>query len=357
MIASFFRKLKTLYQWHNVRLLLASNSMISLFLIILGFSGHRSLADLPIISLYLFIIVQSVGFAIYSWILLSRIFHIQNVFIRWFLLILTIPIAGWAGFIIGIIVAPLICGQPIDISFSARQIVNKSFQFLLLGLASYAFFAAKFEFRAIIQKLAAKELQAEKLERLKTRAELNTLRAKVNPHFLFNTLNSIASLIPVDPEKAEELTSQLSSLFRYTLQVADEEKLEEELEIARKYLEIEKVRLGQRLSYAIECETDCKEVRIPGLLIQPLVENSVKHGIAPLPRGGHIDVQCEKQNGYCVIRIRDNGKGFPETGFQENFGLGGVRERLQLMYGNSHALSIENVDGVTVTIRVPLNNA
>ena len=351
---SISEHLKNAYSWSNIRMLLFVNFLISLILILIDMPGEDSFKDLPEIALYVSIVVQGIGFLIYTGLSFVPLDRIKNRPLKWLATFIVIVIAGWIGMILGFGINALVFHQPFQLPFSPRRLITNSLQFLLFGLLASGFFGLKYTIQNVVQKLTEKEVHAEKLERLKTRAELNALRSKVNPHFLFNTLNSIASLIPTDPSKAEQLIAQLSALFRHSLQLADEETIEEELKIVEKYLEIEKVRLGDRLSYEIQCDSRCSEIKIPGLLIQPLVENSIKHGIAPLAHGGKVKISCELSNNHCVITVRDNGKGFPEN-HHENFGLGGVRERLALMYGNTHAFSIENLDGVTITIHIPIN--
>jgi len=192
---------------------------------------------------------------------------------------------------------------------------------------------------------------------MKTKAELETLRARVNPHFLFNAHNSIASLIKTDPDKAEQMIRKLSDLFRYNLDsgLKDKMKLKDEIDIIRKYLEIEKVRLGDRLRYDIVLDEKLNDFLIPGLLIQPLVENSVKHGIAPKQEGGESKIDVKKNNGTCNIKISDTGKGFDTANVKEGFGLGGVNERLSLYYGKEFELSVNSDKGVTINLTLPLN--
>jgi LytS/YehU family sensor histidine kinase len=207
-----------------------------------------------------------------------------------------------------------------------------------------------------VARLAEKEINEQRLLRLKTKAELEALRAKVNPHFLFNTLNSIASLIPIDPAKAEEMVQKPALLFRYTLDASHHElmKLAGELRLIEEYLEIEKVRLGERLTCSIEADESLAEVYIPGLLLQPLVENSIKHGIAPVKTGGHISIKCSRNGRYCNIEITDTGKGFDEAEIVEGFGLSGVRKRLALYFGDDYQFSIEANQGVRIVTQLPI---
>jgi len=227
---------------------------------------------------------------------------------------------------------------------------------LFFGATTTGYFLLRERLEAAVKKLAEKEVNEQRLLRLKTKAELEALRAKVNPHFLFNTLNSIASLIPVEPKKAEEMVQKLSGLFRHTLEASKHElvKLKDELEVSQEYLEIEKARLGKRLDYSIEMDESLADFLISGFIIQPLVENSVKHGIAPLKSGGQINIQCTKNTNTCQIEISDNGIGLPSNENCNGFGLSGVKERLALYYGDKYQFKISNEAGVKIRMLLPL---
>ena len=161
-----------------------------------------------------------------------------------------------------------------------------------------------------------KRLNEERLERLKTRAELDALQAKINPHFLFNTLNSIASLITENPAAAESTVEKLSELFRYTLQRSGNStvKLSEELEIVRSYLEIEKVRFGDRLRFDIR--SDESPDRLPDSAAPHTAPRGKQHKTrhSPETAGGTVDVNARRDGGSCIITVTDSGKGIPSTG-------------------------------------------
>lgn len=228
---------------------------------------------------------------------------------------------------------------------------------VIFGLAIAAYEGVGARLQETASRLAEKEVQAQRLLRTKTEAELEALRARVNPHFLFNTLNSIASLIPVDPAKAEELVQRLSNLFRYILSAGDRGlvPLSEELEIVEEYLEIEKARLQRRLDYSVKADDSLNGVTIPGMLLQPLVENSVKYGIAPKVEGGRVEVECRRVGDRCSITIFDTGPGFDAESTTVGFGIGGVRQRLELHYPNDHEFDIVSEGGMTVRITIPVN--
>lgn len=207
------------------------------------------------------------------------------------------------------------------------------------------------------EKLKEKEIQEEKLMRLKTQAELEALQAKVNPHFLFNTLNSIASLISENPAAAESTVEKLSELFRYTLQSTANStvKLTEELEIVRSYLQIEKIRFGNRLEFEIICDDRLNNFDVPALLIQPLVENSIKHALAFELHGGSICVEAKQIDNECHISVTDSGKGFAYDASETGFGLKSIRERLKLLYGNRAALNMFHDGSTHIHILIPLS--
>jgi sensor histidine kinase YesM len=229
---------------------------------------------------------------------------------------------------------------------------------IIFGAAALAYENVRIKLDETASRLAEKEVQEQKLLRLKTEAELEALRAKVNPHFLFNTLNSIASLIPEDPQKAEDMVQRLSNLFHYVLSASDTAlvPLEEELDFVGEYLAIEKVRLGGRLDYRVDKGRSLDGAVIPSMLLQPIVENSVKYGIAPHKNGGKIDVRCRRVDDRCTITVVDTGKGFDAKSVREGFGISGVRRRLELNYPGTHGFELTSDDGVTVRIEIPVRN-
>jgi sensor histidine kinase YesM len=275
---------------------------------------------------------------------------------RFFLLLALLALGGMLG--------GLLSWAINDLFFSVRM--THPYIFLLIvavlaiifGLAFLAYENVSLRLDEAVARLAEKKVQEEKLLRLKTKAELEALRARVNPHFLFNTLNSVASLIPVDPPRAEALLQRMSNLFRYILSAGDRGfvPLDEELDIVDEYLAIEKVRLGARLDYFIDRGDALDSVKIPGMLLQPLIENSVKYGIAPQKNGGRIEVTCRRHEDRCAITISDTGKGFDLDAVEEGFGIGSVRQRLELDYPGSHVFDITVDGGVKIDITLPITH-
>ncbi len=229
--------------------------------------------------------------------------------------------------------------------------VTLSFLFMV-----YGFELMRKRLAATASALKEKELQAERLLKLTAEAELKALQARINPHFLFNTLNSIAALISEDPRKAEEMTEKLSALFRYTLNANRGElvRLDQEIHIVRSYFDIEQLRLGPRLKSFIEIEEGLQSQNIPPLLLQPIVENSVRYAVAAREEGGRIWVRGSRIGGRCILEVIDDGPGFDGETKGAGYALENIRQRLATNYGAAHEFVISRVDGRTIVrIAVP----
>jgi GAF domain-containing protein len=185
--------------------------------------------------------------------------------------------------------------------------------------------------------------------------ELEAQQAKINPHFLFNALSSIAELAVSDGTKAEIAIVKLAGLYRYILTNSTNElvSLEQELEIVRNYLTLEKLRFGDKLEYSVTTEGDASRVRLPGLLIQPLVENSIRHSVAPKLAPGTVSVQAVVHRERCCIVVQDDGDGSKHGTSGTGFGLRSVQERLALAYGQRFSFAISTNDGYRVEIEIP----
>lgn len=206
----------------------------------------------------------------------------------------------------------------------------------------------------ITRKISEQEFQLLSLEKSKTQAELSALQARINPHFLYNSLNSIAGLVHQDADKAEAMTLLLSKLFRFTIGMKDQHynTLEGELEIVRTYLDIEQVRFGNRLTYKLDMQEGLSNVKIPVFLLQPIVENAIKHGISKISGDGRIEVKITKEHHNLVLRIHDNGPAFPDN-FFTGYGLQSIQDKLKLLYGEQASFDIQNSDYKQVIIQLP----
>jgi two-component system, LytTR family, sensor kinase len=209
-------------------------------------------------------------------------------------------------------------------------------------------------------KLARQQVEASRLNEQLAQAQLSALRQQIEPHFLFNTLNTIAGMVREGQnDSAVEMIAGLSELLRRTLQTTERQQvaLGEEVEIAEKYLGIEKARFAERLRVSVNVPEELAKARVPGLLLQPIVENAVKHGIAKRVEGGAIEISAERVNGTLMVSVRNDGPGFPEGWEQRQAGIGleNVRERLRSLYGREGELQVGNEEGgARVVVRIPL---
>jgi signal transduction histidine kinase len=235
-------------------------------------------------------------------------------------------------------------------------------RFLSEDIDLLASLAETFSFLLENLRLREQHIQQEKREQellLETnRAELRALRAQVNPHFMFNALNTIAGLIPRRPERAEETIEQLAEVFRYTLRRSEREwvRLHEELEAVRAYLAIEQTRFSDRLQFSVVTDEEAEGARIPAMILQTLVENAVKHGVGAIRAPGKIEVNATVLEERLVIEVRDNGPGFEESAMRSfqspggGHGLRNIRERLRGYFGDAALLGVERDDPLGITV-------
>jgi len=189
-------------------------------------------------------------------------------------------------------------------------------------------------------------------------AQLQALQARTNPHFLFNSINTVASLIPEDPTLAEATLERLADLFRYALDSSTTRvvPLSRELEIVEDYLQVQAVRFGDRLSWTLDVdpELDLAAAQVPPLLLQPLVENAVQHGVAQEPRGGTIRVEVSRLDGQLICAVIDDGPGQGSTHEGSGTSLRDIQERLQLIYGPGASLDARRAEGGGYCARLTL---
>jgi len=202
------------------------------------------------------------------------------------------------------------------------------------------------------------EMNLERHQQLLLRARMDALSSQINPHFLFNTLNTVSALIRVDPDSARGVVLKLSNILRRLLRKHETfVPLREELSFIDDYLDIEVARFGHdNLVIAKEISPDTLDIFIPSMLLQPIVENCLKHGLAPKLEGGKIRLRTSNSGGRLHIEIQDNGVGISEDKmphvYVEGIGLSNVRERLHVLYGDDFRLDIESSEGQGTTIRI-----
>ncbi len=209
-----------------------------------------------------------------------------------------------------------------------------------------------------ISELKEAEIENERMKRFETEARLNSLQAKLNPHFLFNTLNTTASLIYEDRKKAEENIIRLSNLYRKVLNISNQTfiPISREIELLEDYLELEKTRFEEKLFYDIKCEEDLRDIKIPGLLLEPLAENAIKHCQDKSAETIKIEICVEKINNDLFMSVTDNGPGFNPEKTDWGFGLYSIQERLKLLYSDGYELNIcsDKEEGTKIVIKIPL---
>jgi two-component system, LytTR family, sensor kinase len=231
---------------------------------------------------------------------------------------------------------------------------NYRFSFLVLAIVATIIYFNRLQQASMSARLHEKELDLVRVKQLKTQAELQTLQSKINPHFLYNSLNSIAGLIHENADKAEDMTLKLSRLFRYSINSNQENMalLTDEMEIVNTYLDIEKVRFGDRLNFVIDVCESVKNEHIPRFLIQPLVENALKHGLNDMASNGKLKISVTRDGENLMIAIADNGKPFPAD-LNIGYGLQSTYDKLALLYEENYQLQIINTPEKQVRILIP----
>jgi sensor histidine kinase YesM len=232
---------------------------------------------------------------------------------------------------------------------------RSSFEFaviltLLIGMSTTAYETLRDKFHNATLELRTKQVEQERAYKLLAETRLSSLESRIHPHFLFNTLNSIAALIPRDPQLAEDTVGKLASLLRFSLNANQSglALLSQELKVVRDYLEIEKTRFGQRLSYTIAIPEELQNVSVPPLALQSLVENSVKHVVSERSQGTTIQIVGSKDSGRIHLEIRDDGPGFSLDNITPEHGLGNLIARLELLFGAEGQLEVIREYGWTV---------
>lgn len=323
------------------------SALIGLFLTLTGIGG-TFLVNL--------VISQSFGISICS-IIMVLLWMFKPVKPASFVLVCIIGVAG--GTLSGMQIGPLVLRQVFSIPLD--QAPKSLLQMIILaisfgGIVSYFFFS-KAELKVTKEEIQQERIQRLSKEKEALEANLRLLQAQIEPHFLFNTLSNILSLIDTDRTKGKSMLEDLIQYLRTSLSRTRHDliTLDQEVEIIKAYLNILKIRMDERLHFRIEISDALRQQPFPPMLLQPLVENAVKHGLDPKIEGGEILIKAEEGDGFIRIEIKDNGIGF-HAYFEAGVGIGNVRERLRLLYGEKGRLIIEEnkPSGVIVIIEVPI---
>jgi two-component system, LytTR family, sensor kinase len=245
---------------------------------------------------------------------------------------------------------PTVTGKVLLFFFMAKLHQNIIIYWIILGVSQTLDYYRKYRER---------ELRASQLETRLAQAQLQVLKMQLHPHFLFNTLNAISALIHQDVELADRMIARLGDLLRTTLDNANKQEvpLHQELDFIQPYLEIEKARLGTRLTVQLDIDPTAMDAEVPNMILQPLVENAIRHGIAPRSEPGRIEISARRDDGFLQLQVRDDGPGLPPTQrelLKEGVGLANTRARLEQLYGPDQRLDLENGAGTGLTVRVSI---
>jgi len=322
------------------------NTVIAVFLTHLSF-GHGFTVNL--------IFSQAIGLFMCGLILAGHLIFVP-VSIRGHVLLLAVsmPVGAIAGAFTGAVLAgfspmTLLAGRP-------AILVQTLFISLLFGAIIVYFFFSREKIHQTDAQLKQEQIKRLILENQALEAQLKLLQAQIEPHFLFNTLSSVLSLLETDPPKGQTMLADLTGYLRSSLSRTRNKTttLGQEIDLIRSYLDIYKVRMADRLTYAIDVPEPLRALAFAPMLAQPLVENAVTHGIEPKVEGGHILVKAENDANCCRLVVADTGIGFSETAV-EGIGLSNVKARLDALYhGKGRLVLADNQPcGLKATLEIP----
>jgi LytS/YehU family sensor histidine kinase len=207
----------------------------------------------------------------------------------------------------------------------------------------------------------SRQVQASELEARLAKTHLQLLRMQLQPHFLFNTLNTVAELVHTDPDTADQMITRLGRLLRLSLDHAGHQvvPLRQEIDFLRMYVEIEQVRFQDRLEIVWDLAPDTLDAAVPTLLWHPVLENAIRHGVTPLAGRGRVVIASHRESDVLVLEIRDNGRGLPPGGVpREGVGLRNIRERVDQLYGRRARFTLDPAigGGIVATLRLPFTH-
>jgi len=317
----------------NVKVVIFSIAIIMIILFIQLISGHLK-KTLPV-SLYLNLLIIPILPANLVYLIENAFFKSKKIFwLRQYLNLVFITI--------GLYITYKLCNE-ITGKMIAREIIPIEYAILCGILVGFVRLINNYISNQKIASLREKELEIARLNELKVRSDLNALQSKINPHFLYNALNSIAELCWKDPEKTERMALSLSKLFRYSINKEENDfnRLKNEIEIVSLYLSIEKERFGDHLNYEFDYSSGIENILIPKFTLQPLIENAIKHGIAKKTNGGHIKLTIIKMENQLEIKVYDNGPDFP-INLISGYGLKSIYDKLDILYPKRYTIELYN---------------
>ena len=321
------------------------NTIIAIFLTSLKFGGGFVVN---------FVFSQCIGISICSCILIA---HNYLRTVKPVIQLLIIVSAMTIGSVIGALLAIAATGVKTSILLEKDpSFIHVVLLGILFGFIISYFFFSREKISAAETRIQEERLKSLASEKEKAEANLRLLQAQIEPHFLFNTLSNILSLLDTDPKKGKYMLEDLIHYLRSSLSKTREKTstIGHEVELIQAYINIFKVRMGDRLRYHIDVPDSIRDVPFPPMLVQPLVENAIKHGLEPRIEGGEISFRAEEEGGILRFEISDTGLGFNEDG-EIGVGLSNVKERLQSLYGDKGRLILEEnqPSGLKAIIEIP----
>jgi sensor histidine kinase YesM len=329
----------------KILIILAANTLIALFIILINPQTRF------IVS---FVFSQCIGISIACCVFgAANFITVHRTGVQAALLVASVIVGAVIGVALGTSVTRFLhmnLGAALPHNGEVRFFLSNLLWALLFGaIVSYVFIS--------LQRLSDEKIKRLEVEKNAVVTEIKLLQSQMEPHFLFNTLSTILSLIDTDREKAKQMLESFTAFLRTSLVAGRGETttLRQELDVVKNYLDIYSVRMGGRLHYEIDIPDSLRDFPVPPLLIQPLVENAVKHGLEPSVQGGELRVQGRREGDHVRIVVADTGVGINESVSGNSISLENIRKRLDLLYrGRSTMIFAENApSGLKVTIEIP----
>ncbi|WP_321914090.1 MULTISPECIES: sensor histidine kinase [unclassified Paraburkholderia] len=334
-------------------IVVVGNTLIAVALTAVGF--HRFIDN--------FVFSQAIGLSIMLLLDVARFFLQRRNALTGPRLALAMVLAIMLGAELGRSIASVVLGLGLRYAFETKDLPLTGWIALTATLLVTWYGWSRTRIAELSEQVARTAWQKEAAERTALSARLQALQAQIEPHFLFNTLATLDSLIASDPPRARELLASLNRFLRATLEAsrAQSETLAVQFKVLDAMLAVHAMRIGARLVYSFDLPRDCADLPVPPMLLQPLVENALKHGIQGALEGGRIDVVARRVDEHVELTVTDTGPGFGATPGTQGAGVGlvNVRERLAALYGEQASLTlIENVPhGLVARVRLPLRHA
>jgi len=263
-----------------------------------------------------------------------------------------------SGVLIGLQIGSFLLQQMFSVVLmeSEKSLLRAIILPITFGIVISYFFISEVRLRATREAIQQERIKRLSSEKEALEANLRLLQAQIEPHFLFNTLSNVLSLIDTEPTKGKSMLVDLIRYLRTSLSrtFPDPITLDQEIDMIKAYLNIQKIRMGERLHFKIELPNALQQLPFPPMLLQPLVENAIKHGLEPKVEGGEITIKATEEDDLIKIEVKDTGLGFSSS-HKAGVGIGNVKERLKLLYGGKGRLIIEENEpnGIKAVIEVP----